>query len=285
MNTDLKLSFEFFPPRSEAQAMRFWRTLGCLETLQPEWFSLTYGALGSASQASIDTLTQYYKDKRCPMAAHLTCAGQTRAQLEAQLTQFRAIGINHLVVLRGDLTQDRTSGKYYHYRYASELVELVQEIGDFDISVACYPETHPEATSAITDLDVLKHKMSLGAKRGLSQFFFDASVFLRWRDAAVQHGIDMPLIPGILPVHDIEKIKNFSQRCGASVPKALIEQFSKAASAAELQSIAIDQCVELCQVLQGEGVDTFHFYTLNQSDLSYQVAQRLLGSEAGSAAA
>jgi len=279
------LSFEFFPPRTESQSRRFWHTLGCLETLSPQWFSMTYGALGSASQASMDTVSQLCKESSKPVAAHLTCAGQTRAQLLDTLAEFKAMGVKHIVALRGDQTPEGAGGKFYTLRYANELVELIAESGDFDISVAAYPEVHPEAESAQTDMEVLKHKFDMGASRALTQFFFEPEVFLRWRDTAVKFGIDGPLIPGILPIHNIDKVIDFSQRCGASVPSALIERFNSAKTEQVVRQMSIEHCVDLCQTLRHEGVDTFHLYTLNQSDLSYEVAKSLLGVQAGTVAA
>jgi len=279
------LSFEFFPPRTDAQSRRFWHTLGCLETLKPEWFSVTYGALGSGSKASMDTVAQLSKESSKPIAAHLTCAGQTRSQLLTTLKEFKAMGVKHIVALRGDSTPEGTGGKFYNLRFANELVELIAESGDFDISVAAYPEVHPEATSAQADMEVLKQKFDSGASRALTQFFFEPEVFLRWRDTAVKYGIDGPLIPGILPVHDINKVIDFSNRCGASVPSALVERFSSANTEQAARAMSIDHCVDLCQTLKHEGVEKFHLYTLNQSDLSYEVAKSLLGVKEGSVAA
>ncbi len=279
------LSFEFFPPRTDAQTRRFWRTLGCLETLQPDWFSITYGALGSASQASIDTVAQLGKDSSVPVAAHLTCAGQRRADLIDVLQSFKSQGICRIVALRGDKAEQNTSEKFYHLRFASELIELIVEVGGFDISVAAYPEVHPEAESAETDMALLKHKLDLGASRALTQFFFEPEVYLRWRDGAVRTGIDKPLVPGILPIHDINKIVDFSRRCGATVPQFLIERFQKCGSKAMSRELAIEHTVDMCQVLQREGVDAFHLYTLNQSDLSYEVAKELVGAHKKRAAA
>lgn len=279
------LSFEFFPPRTEAQSRRYWRTLGCLETVQPQWFSVTYGALGSASKASMDTVAQLCKDSSKPIAAHLTCAGQTRAQLLDKLDQFKSMGVNHIVALRGDSITENTGGKYYHYRFASEMIELIAESGDFDISVAAYPEVHPEATSAQADMAVLRRKFDAGASRALTQFFFEPDVFLRWRDNAVKFGIDGELIPGILPIHSIDKVAEFSRRCGASVPSALVERFSNAKTEQAVREMSIEHSVDLCKTLQHEGVENFHLYTLNQSDLSYEVAKVLLGVKAGNVAA
>ena len=279
------LSFEFFPPRTPTQSRRFWRTLGCLETLSPDFFSVTYGALGSASQASIDTVQQLRKDSTYPIAAHLTCAGQTKAELLQQLADYKSMGIQHIVALRGDMPESVPRSKFYHLRYATELVQLINDVGGFDVSVAAYPEVHPEASSAETDMQVLKHKLDAGASRALTQFFFEPEVFLRWRDSAVKFGIDKPLIPGILPIHDIDKVAEFSKRCGASVPPSLAKRFAAAQSATSKHARAIEHCVDLCKTLQSEGVEEFHLYTLNQSDLSYEVSKELLGLSRSTVAA
>jgi len=279
------LSYEFFPPRNEAQSRRFWRTLGCLETLNPSFVSVTFGALGSASQASVDTVEQIRKDGKLPVAAHLTCSGQTRVALMKQLDEFKAMGVDRIVALRGDKPAETTNDKFYHLRYATELIELIQEVGGFDISVAAYPEVPPEASSPEDDMEVLKLKMELGGARALTQFFFEPETFLRWRDDAVSFGIDKPLIPGILPVHDIKKVIDFSSRCGATVPASLVERFANEASASGKHQLAIEHCVDLCTTLQREGVDDFHMYTLNQSNLAYEVSQALLGEAKEIAAA
>lgn len=279
------LSFEFFPPRTEAQSARFWRTLGLLETVSPDWYSVTYGALGSASEASVNIVGALQKASDVPVAAHLTCAGQNRAQLLDKLAEFKAMGVNRIVALRGDRTEAQSDSKFYNLRYANELVELIAETGGFDVSVAAYPEVHPEAESAQSDMQALKDKLDAGGSRALTQFFFEPEIFLRWRDAAVKFGIDKPLVPGILPIHDIDKVINFSSRCGSTVPPALVEQFRKATTDEEKHSLSLEHCVDLCKTLQSEGVDSFHLYTLNQSNLSFEVSQELLGVKSSIAAA
>ena len=288
------LSFEFFPPRTAAQAPRFWRTLGCLETLSPEFVSVTYGALGSGSQASVDVVAALKKDNALSVAAHLTCAGRSTDAVNASLDEFIAMGVRHIVALRGDKFEESPKrppepGEPAHQsaqnpvmHNATELVELIagRRDVDMDISVAAYPEVHPEAGSAEDDMHWLKTKFDLGASRALTQLFYDPDVFLRWRDRAVQYGIDKPLVPGILPVHNIDKVIDFGARCGSSVPTALVERFRQATDAQSSRELAIEHCVELCQQLQGEGIDAFHLYTLNQSTLSFAVSQELLGHNA-----
>lgn len=284
-----RLSFEFFPPRSEAQQRRLWRTLGCLETLAPEFISVTWGALGSQSEASLDLLGKLVADTRIPVAAHLTCAGQTRPQMLDLLDHIEALGIQHLVVLRGDAGAegDTATGQGDLDRcdvvleHASDLVALIAERNassthTFDMSVAAYPEIHPDATSAESDLHWLQQKLDSGASRAITQFFFDPATFLRWRDSAVSSGIDKPLIPGILPIHDIDKVLAFSNKCGATVPSDVAARF-KQADATSRTAIAVEECLALCDVLSTEGVEDFHLYTLNQSSLAWTVGLELAG--------
>jgi len=276
--TSPTISFEFFPPRTDVQARRFWRTLGCLETLSPSWVSVTYGALGSASQASLDVVGALGKDTSVPVAAHLTCGGQTAEELNKVLDELEGLGIKRIVALRGDSAaeaEQSQSGPVL--QHASELVELLAARPHIDVSVAAYPEVHPEADNAESDLYWLKTKLDAGASRALTQFFFEADVFLRWRDRAARYGIDKPLVPGILPIHDIEKVVDFSGRCGAHVPASIVKRFNAATDPQSRRSLAIEQCVELCRQLRKEGVNDFHLYTLNQSDLAYAVSRELCG--------
>jgi methylenetetrahydrofolate reductase (NADPH) len=280
------LTFEFFPPRTDVQQRRFWRTLGCLETMSPAWVSVTYGALGSASDASIDLVAALRKETAIPVAAHLTCAGRTLSAMNAVLDHLESLGVKRIVALGGDAMADvENNPDEPVLHYASELVELIAERANFDISVAAYPEVHPRATDAESDMQWLKAKLDAGASRALTQFFFGPEVFLRWRDKASKAGIDKPLIPGILPVHDIDKVLNFSGRCGTSVPSALVERFRKASNADSHRQLALEECVSLCRHLQREGVNDFHFYTLNQSGLAHAVSQELTGETANIAAA
>jgi len=277
--TTPRLSFEFFPPRNAQQARRFWYTLGCLETLDPGFISITWGALGSDCDASIDVLRSLSQDSRVPIAAHMTCAGQSEADCDAMLDRLSTIGITRLVALRGDLTADdaKKLENQSTFQHACQLVELAAKREQFTISVAAYPETHPESPSLDQDLHWLKQKFDKGADNAITQFFFEADTFLRYRDAADAYGIADKIIPGILPVHNIDKVITFSERCQASVPTSLIEKFKNAGTEDARRQVAIEQCVSLCRELEGEGVDEFHLYTLNQSNLSFAVGSELLG--------
>ncbi|MGQ7848674.1 methylenetetrahydrofolate reductase [Granulosicoccus sp. 3-233] len=296
--SQLSLSFEFFPPRSEAQQRRFWQTLGCLQTLNPAYISMTWGALGSTSQASLDVLEHLVKDATVPVTAHLSCSGQTEAQMSVMIEQLRALGITRFLALRGDNSATETdaaanagnvanttlgtgagtqAGGEPTLAHASDLVRLLARDTSRDITVAAYPEVHPEAPSADADLFRLKEKLDAGASRAITQFFFEADTFLRFRDRAVGIGIQQTLVPGILPIHDIQKVADFGSRCGATVPDHLFTRFAKADSAESRRSAAVEQCVEMCQRLRREGVSEFHLYTLNQAPLAYKVSRELMG--------
>ena len=207
MSPTTRLSYEFFPPRSEAQSRRFWRTLGALEPLAPHYVSLTWGALGSDSGASLETLALLARDTTLDVAAHLSCVGQTRTELRATLDTLEGFGVGRIVALRGDVVDGRTVAPTA-CTHASDLVELIAaERPHLDVSVAAYPETHPEAASAEDDVRHLGHKLDAGADRAITQFFFEPDTYLRWRDRTRAAGITKPLVPGILPVHDIAKVQ------------------------------------------------------------------------------
>ncbi len=253
---------------------RLWRAVGQLERLNPAFFSMTYGALGSAQQISIDTAIAMHEESPVPVAAHLTCADATCDEIDAVARKFHRAGFNHIVALRGDSGALDGSGKGYNS--AAELVEGLRKIADFDISVAAYPEVHPQASSAAADLQNLKHKLDAGANRAITQFFFEAECFLRFRDRASQIGIEKLLIPGILPIHNLDRVRAFSQRCGASLPRSYQEQFERFEHDRQAQyRLSVDLAVELCERLAREGVGQFHLYTLNQTDMCLDISLAL----------
>ncbi len=275
---NIKFSYEFFPPRKPEQLRRFWLTVGCLETLQPEFFSITYGALGSAGEASVDIVKDLIGESQTPVAAHLTCVGMSKTELQNHIQRLATMGVKHIVALRGDGIEGQLDHQGNGLRYAEELVKLIRQTGNFDISVAAYPETHPEAKSAEADLDNLKRKLDAGASRALTQFFYDTEKFLRFRDRAVSAGIEQPIIPGILPIHDIDKVIAFGSRCGTFVPAEVAELFKKhSGDPLASEQYAIAHCVDMCEKLQIEGVHDLHFYTLNQSNLAHKVTRILRG--------
>lgn len=280
----LKISYEFFPPRKVEQHRRFWHTVGCLETLSPAYFSVTYGALGTSQQESFGVIQNLMEETVTPVAAHLTCIKQTQEEIRQRLQELKSIGVNHIVALRGDAPSamekdnvEESSGQ--QLQFAEDLVHLIKDVGGFEISVAAYPETHPEAVNARADLENLQRKFDAGATRALTQYFYDCDAFLKFRDQAAKLGIEAEaIVPGILPVHNIEKVIIFSKRCGTRVPQALIDHFRQFADNPEkAREQAIAQCVTQCHLLAAEGITDIHFYTLNQSDLAYQVTRELTG--------
>lgn len=273
-NPALSFSYEFFPPRTATMTRRLWRTVGQLERLNPRFFSMTYGALGSAQEISVDTAIALHSESAVPVAAHLTCADASREEVDAVARNFDQAGFNHIVALRGDSSAGTNINN--GYQNAAELVEGLYQIADFDISVAAYPEIHPLAQSAAKDLQILKQKLDAGANRAITQYFFDADCFLRFRDSASQIGIDKPIIPGILPIHDIDKISQFSERCGASLPDSYRNRFAKMKPNSQAHyQLSVELAVELCERLAAEGVDQFHLYTLNQTDLCLDISLAL----------
>lgn len=265
------LSFEFFPPKTPKMERTLWRNIGQLEMLKPAFFSVTYGALGSERDHSLDTVFNMQRECHVPVAAHLTAAGHTRESLLALAQRFKEHGVQRIVALRGDA--DLTEGGISD---VADMVQLLRTVADFDISVAAYPEVHPKAASLEADLKQLKRKLDAGSKRALTQYFFEPEMFLRFRDAAVKMGIEQPLVPGILPVHDFDKVIAFSARCGATVPERLYKVFAgTVAGSQEQKKLGIELAVDLCERLMDEGVNQLHFYTLNIPSLTFEVAHQL----------
>ncbi len=265
------LSFEFFPPKTPHMEHTLWRNIGQLEMLKPAFFSVTYGALGSDRDHSVDTVLNMCRESRVPIAAHLTAAGHTRESLLELVKHLHENGVQALVALRGDA--DLIDGGIHD---VADMVGVLRRVADFDISVAAYPEVHPKAPSLPADLEQLKRKLNAGAQRALTQYFFDAHIFLRFRDEAAKLGIQQPIVPGILPIHDFDKVVSFSERCGASVPQWLHEKFAgTVAGSPQQRQLGVELALEMCQTLLREGVEQFHFYTLNIPGLTFEVAHRL----------
>jgi len=272
----VRSSYEFFPPTNDNMVRKLWRSAGQLERLDPLFFSMTYGALGSAQKVSIESAIEMHEESPVAVAAHLTCANASAHQIERVAKQYYDSGIRRFVALRGDAVDNTDGAPAYGYRSTIELVEALRKLGEIDISVAAYPEVHPQAQSAQSDLVHLKRKLDAGANRAITQYFFDADCFLRFRDQAQRIGIDKPIIPGILPVHDYHKVKAFSERCGASVPTLFEAKFASVANNPAAQyRLSLDLAVELCERLGREGVDHFHLYTLNQTDMCLDISLAL----------
>lgn len=272
------VSFEFFPPGTPEMEKKLWQALERLAPLGPRFVSVTYGAGGSTRERTHDTVVAIQRRLGLRPAAHLTCVGASREEIAAIAQRYWQAGVRHIVALRGDAPE----GEHFQphpqgYRNAAELVAGLKRVADFEISVAAHPEVHPEAISPQADLDNLKRKMEAGATRAITQYFFDVEVFLRFRDRLEQNGIDLPIIPGILPVTNYAQVKKFSARCGASVPRWLADFFEDVDDDPETRKlVAAHVAGEQCRMLQQEGVQEFHFYTLNRPELARAIC-RLLG--------
>lgn len=272
------VSFEFFPPATEAMEQTLWQSIQRLAVLSPHFVSVTYGADGSTRERTHNAVARLLRETKLTAAPHLTCVGASRGEIDDIARAYWDMGVRHLVALRGDPPKD--SGTYRPhpdgYAYAADLVAGLRAVADFDISVAAYPEVHPEAPDAAFDLDALKRKLDAGASRAITQFFFDTGMYLRFRDRCAAAGIDSQLVPGILPITRFPQLKRFASQCGATVPTWIEERFAGLDFDAETrQMIAASVAIDQVQRLQAEGVDEFHFYTLNRSELTFAICHAL----------
>lgn len=275
---DIRVSFEFFPPKSEAMAETLWRSIQTLAPLQPRFVSVTYGAGGSTRERTHSTIRRIRDESDLTVAAHLTCVGATRSEVDSVARGYWEMGVRHLVALRGDPPEPGARFEPHPdgYSNAAELVAGLKRIADFDISVAAYPEMHPDSRSRSADLENLKRKVDSGADRAITQFFFSAECFFRFRDEAAAAGIDVEVVPGILPVTNVAQARRFSDLCGASIPEWLDDLFEGLDSLPEARHlIAATVAAELCGQLYAGGVRCFHFYTLNRAELSYAICHLL----------
>ncbi|MBB3265502.1 methylenetetrahydrofolate reductase (NADPH) [Azospirillum sp. OGB3] len=280
------VSFEFFPPKTEKMEQSLWQAIQRLAPLGPSFVSVTYGAGGSTRERTHNTVTRIQKETGIPAAAHFTCVGATREEIDAIARTYWDAGIRHLVALRGDPpeTEGGVGGRYVPhpggYAYAADLVAGMRKVADFEISVAAYPESHPEAPSAQFDLDNLKRKVDAGATRAITQFFFDNDAYFRFLDRCAAAGITVPIVPGILPITNFARAVEFAGKCGAAMPKRFAETFEGLDADPETrQLVAATMAAEQCQALQAQGIRDFHFYTLNRSDLTVAIC-RMLGVKA-----
>ncbi|MBU6509092.1 MAG: methylenetetrahydrofolate reductase [NAD(P)H] [Gammaproteobacteria bacterium] len=279
------VSFEFFPPSSEQLQQKLWQAFERLAPLAPRFVSVTYGAGGSTRERTHETVVAIEQKLGLRPAAHLTCVGADRGEIEAIASRYWQAGIRHIVALRGDPPEGEGKFKPHPQGYAcaADLVAGLKKVADFEISVAAHPEVHPDALSPEADLENLKRKQDAGAARGITQFFFDVDVFLRFRDKAVKTGVNMPLVPGILPVTNFNQVTKFAGRCGASVPASLAHHFEGLDDDPETRMlVAAHVAGEQCRRLQAEGVHEFHFYTLNRAELTRAICH-LLGIRAARA--
>lgn len=275
---DVAASFEFFPPKTEKMEAKLWAAVQELKPLDPSFVSVTYGAGGSTRERTHNTVARIIKEAGLPAAAHLTCVDASKAEIRDVAEQYWEAGVRHIVALRGDAGEPGAPFVPHPdgYANAAELVAGLCEIADFEISVAAYPETHPDAECPQADLDNLKRKLDAGATRAITQFFFSADTFFRFRDEAGKAGIDAPILPGILPVTNVAQARKFAGACGAKIPEwmdGLFEGLDERPASRNL--VAATVAAELCRRLYAGGVRDFHFYTLNRADLAYAICHML----------
>jgi methylenetetrahydrofolate reductase (NADPH) len=273
-----QVSFEFFPPKTAEMEENLWRAITRLAPLQPRFVSVTYGAGGSTRERTHHTVHRIIEETTVVPAAHLTCVAATREEIDAVADDYWNAGVRHLVALRGDIPGG--DGPYFPtpggYAYAAELVEGLRKRHDFELSVAAYPETHPEAKSPEADLDNLKRKIDAGATRAITQFFFDNWTYLRFVDRARKAGITVPIVPGIMPVTNFTQMAKFAKATGASIPASFARLFDGLENDPETRKlVAATVAAEQVQQLAQAGVTEFHFYTLNRADLTYAICHIL----------
>jgi len=279
---DIAVSFEFFPPKTEKMAETLWESIQTLAPLNPRFVSVTYGAGGSTRERTHATVERILQETRLTPAAHLTCVAASRDEVDDVARAYWELGVRNIVALRGDSPE---AGQKFRphpdgYRDAADLVAGLKRVAPFDISVAAYPEVHPDSSTRQFDLENLKRKVDAGADRAITQFFFSPDCFFRFRDEAAAAGIDVEIVPGILPVSNVATTRRFAQACGAAIPKWLDDLFEGLDDLpAARQLVAATVAAELCGQLYAGGVRCFHFYTLNRAELSYAICH-LLGVRA-----
>ena len=271
------LSFEFFPPKTEALEQQLWTCIRRLAPLAPRFVSVTYGAGGSTHAHTHATVSRLASETDLVPAAHLTCVGATREEVNEVARGYWAAGVCHVVALRGDPPPGTTYKPHPGgYHYANDLVAGLRRVADFEISVAAYPEVHPSARSPGDDLDNLKRKLDAGATRAITQYFFDTATYLRFLDRCLAAGITAPIVPGIMPVSNYAQAARFSAMCGTSVPTWLGAMFEGTEDEPEVRrTVTSIVAAEQVRTLQVNGVDEFHFYTLNRPELTYSIAHIL----------
>ncbi len=275
---DINVSFEFFPPKSEKMEQALWSSIAKLSPLNPAMVSVTYGAGGSTRARTHATISRILTETDLVPAAHLTCVGASRGEIDDIAREYQDMGVRHIVALRGDMP---TIGQPYAphpegYVNGADLVSGLKKIGDFQLSVAAYPESHPDSVDQDADIDNLKRKIDAGADQAITQYFFDVDMYFRFMDRVLAAGITVPVIPGIMPVTNFAQARNFSARCGTSIPKWLENLFEGLDNSPEIRrhvaaTVAAEQCMRLYQ----GGVKDFHFYTLNRSELTATICHFL----------
>ncbi|MES0863082.1 methylenetetrahydrofolate reductase [NAD(P)H] [Ruegeria sp. SCPT10] len=268
-----EISFEFFPPKTLEASFRLWDTVQTLAPLEPRFISVTYGAGGTTRELTRDAVATLHKSSGLPVAAHLTCVDASRQETLEIADRFARAGVENIVALRGDPPKGQNKFVPHSdgFAHSVELIEALAETEMFSIRVGAYPDKHPEARDFAADIDWLKAKLDAGADEALTQFFFEAETFFRFRDACEKSGIDKPIVPGILPIENWKGARSFAQRCGAHIPEWVENAFEKALRDDREDLLATALCTELCSDLIEGGVDKLHFYTLNRPELTRDV--------------
>ncbi|OYU40457.1 MAG: methylenetetrahydrofolate reductase [NAD(P)H] [Pseudorhodobacter sp. PARRP1] len=272
-----RISFEFFPPQSLDASFKLWETVQVLAPMQPNFVSVTYGAGGTTRKLTHEAVGTIKRNYGLNVAAHLTCVDASRAETLEIAEAYAEVGVTEIVALRGDAPKgaDRFTPHKDGFAHSAELVEALAKTGKFKIRVGAYPEPHPDAADRFADVTWLKRKIDAGASSAITQFFFEADTFFRFRDACVKAGISAPIIPGILPIQSWDGTKKFAARCGTSVPQRLDEGFAAAKRDGREDLLALTQCTTLCSRLIEGGVEDLHFYTLNRPELTREVVRAL----------
>ena len=269
-------SFEFFPPKTDAGAEKLRTTWGRLAKVKPRFFSVTFGAGGSTRNRTLDTVLAIQRDSGIEAAPHLSCIGSTRGNICEILEQYKAGGIRRIVALRGDMPSGMQSAG--EFRYANELVAFIrEEYGDhFDIEVACYPEFHPQANDAEADLRAFQRKVQAGANSAITQYFYNPDAYFRFVQSCEEMAIDLPIVPGIMPIHNFKQLARFSDACGAEIPRWLRKRLEAYGDDADsIRALGIDVVTELCYDLLSAGAPGLHFYTMNQADTTLAIWENL----------
>lgn len=275
----LHISFEFFPPKTDEMSRTLWESIERLAPLEPDFVSVTYGAGGSTRERTHATVKRLRAETALTPAAHLTCVNATRDEVDEVVRGYRAAGVRHIVALRGDPPEGIGAAYVPHpggYAHACDLVAGIRRLGDFEISVAAFPEKHPESKSIDADIDALKRKIDAGASRAITQFFFENDRYFRFLDRVRACGIDIPIVPGILPVQNFKQTKRFAELAGASVPEWLADRFQGLDDdVATRRLVAAAVAAEQVLDLSAQGVHHFHFYTMNRAELVFAICHLL----------
>ncbi|MEJ2118102.1 MAG: methylenetetrahydrofolate reductase [NAD(P)H] [Alphaproteobacteria bacterium] len=278
-SNDVHVSFEFFPPKTAKMEETLWQSIRRLEPLQPRFVSVTYGAGGTTRERTHMTVARIVRETSLKPAAHLTCVSATKEEINAVIRAYWDAGVRHIVSLRGDAPEGMGSPYVPHpggYANAAELAAGIKKIADFEISVAAYPEKHPESSDVDADIDMLKAKVDAGATRAITQFFFDNELYYRYLDRVRARGIDIPIVPGIIPMHNFGQISKFATGCGATIPPRIAQRFEGLENDPEtMHLIAATVAAEQVLDLEANGVRDFHFYTLNRANLVYGICHLL----------